>query len=587
MDAACGQASSDRGAATLTGVLQARLDGLPPQEKLTLQQASVIGPVFWDQALIALDAHARRTLPDLVQRELALPRADAAKNMGDDELREYAFHHQILHQVTYDTVLKRSKRELHAKVAQWLASLTGLRASDFLGTIAEHYERAGDSANAAEFHARAAEHARERFGHDTALAHVDKALSLLEQQSDATAKVDAALRWRLLVVREQTLELQGRRTEQMASIEALEQLADVIDDGQCHAYVAWRRGYRAMRMADWPACESTARQLIALATQAGNHGLRLHALRLLSVARAMQGDMDGGSAFAEQGLPEARERGLRKNEAFLLNALAIVANLKGDVVGALEMTRQNLLIYRDLGDRQNEAISLSNLGATWLNLGELAHAQRDLEEALRMLRANGDRVVEGVTLGHLSNLALWRGDNAEALSLARAQLDSAVTTRARDRESHSLLWLGDVELALGQHAAARDAFQQARDLALEIGSPWHYDASAGLARVALEEGDAALAIREVDVLLTELGGGAAMEGLHEPRLIELTCYRVLATTSGAGDARAAEWLARAVNALLAQAATIPDAAWRNSFLQNIPTHRDVVAAWNAAKPGLP
>ena len=45
---------------TLTGVLQARLDGLPAPERLTLQQASVIGPVFWDRALIALDAKAAR-----------------------------------------------------------------------------------------------------------------------------------------------------------------------------------------------------------------------------------------------------------------------------------------------------------------------------------------------------------------------------------------------------------------------------------------------------------------------------------------------------------------------------------------------
>ena len=40
---------------TLTGVLQARLDGLPAAEKRALQQASVVGAVFWDQALAAID----------------------------------------------------------------------------------------------------------------------------------------------------------------------------------------------------------------------------------------------------------------------------------------------------------------------------------------------------------------------------------------------------------------------------------------------------------------------------------------------------------------------------------------------------
>ena len=60
--------------ATLTGVLQARLDGLPGPERLALQQASVIGQVFWDQALAALDARAPAALPALVRRELTPPR---------------------------------------------------------------------------------------------------------------------------------------------------------------------------------------------------------------------------------------------------------------------------------------------------------------------------------------------------------------------------------------------------------------------------------------------------------------------------------------------------------------------------------
>ena len=558
---------------TLTGVLQARLDGLPAPEKTTLQEASVIGQVFWDRALFALDSRAKDALPSLVGRELALPRADAGKDMDRDDLREYAFRHQILHQVTYDTLLRRRRRELHGEVADWLSNLTGLRARDFLGATADHYERAGDAAQAAEFHARAAEHARERFGHDAVLAHVGKALALLG------AEGDVELRWRLIRVREQTLELQARRAEQVADIEALEQLAERLDDDRRRAYAAWRRGHRAMRMADWPECESAARHLVTLATRAGEDGLRLHALRLLSIARAFQGDLDAGRSFAERGLAEARERGLRVNEAFLLNALAIVANLKHDVIVTLDMTRQNLLIYRELGDRQNEAVSLSNLGAAWLNLGDLAQAQRDSDEALRMLRANGDRVVEGVTLGRLSNLALWRGDDARALSLARAQLDSAVATQARDRETHALLWLGEVELALGRHAEARQAFEDARARANAIGSPWHHDAAAGVARVALAQGDAAGAQREIGALLAQLDGVDVLEGMNEPRLIELTCHRVL---SGAGDdVRAAVWIGRAHAAVQAQAATIADAGLRRGFLQNIPHHRDIIDAWTA------
>jgi class 3 adenylate cyclase len=98
---------------TLTGVLQARLDGLPALERHALQAASIIGQVFWDEPLSVLDPRAREALPGLVKREIAL----AGPDLGSDGLREYAFKNQILHQVTYDTVLKRTRRDLHGRLA--------------------------------------------------------------------------------------------------------------------------------------------------------------------------------------------------------------------------------------------------------------------------------------------------------------------------------------------------------------------------------------------------------------------------------------------------------------------------------------
>ena len=87
--------------AALTGILQARLDSLPPAEKVTLQEASVIGPVFWDQALFALDERTRHTLPALVRRDLAVPRVDSVST----ELREYAFQHQLLNGMPFSLLV--------------------------------------------------------------------------------------------------------------------------------------------------------------------------------------------------------------------------------------------------------------------------------------------------------------------------------------------------------------------------------------------------------------------------------------------------------------------------------------------------
>jgi class 3 adenylate cyclase len=555
--------------ATLTGVLQARLDGLPAAEKLALQEASVIGAVFWDQALFALDARAEQALPAVVARELALPRDGAAL----DGLREYAFRHQILHLVTYDTVLKRTKRELHAKVAQWLASGIGLRAGDFLAATAEHYERAGDGARAAEFHARAAEHARERFGHEAVHGHVAKGLALLDQQR-GTPLDDAELRWRLLLARERMLELQARRDEQAVDIDELEHLADVLGSDEKRANVAVRRSFRALRIGDWAACESAARIGMAHADRAGDRASRLFATRMLASALAMQGDLEGGKALAREALSEAREHGLPKNETALLNTLIVIANLQGDVTGNLDLSRRNLVLTREIADPTAEAIGLSNLGVAWLELGDLEQAWRDSQAALVMLRTHGDRVIEGATLCNLSDIALMRGDAASALALARSALDVLVTTQARDRELDARHRLGHAELALGHLDAAQAAFEQMRREALAIGSPWQLDAVAGLARVASAQGDDARALRELQPVLGHVAAGGTLDGTVKPRLIELTCHRVLARAS---DPRAAEWLTRAHDALRAQATSIHDSGLRRSFLQDIPHHREIVA----------
>jgi len=584
---------------TLTGVLQARLDGLPPAERRALQQASVVGAVFWDQALAAVEAQAAEQLPALVQRELTLPRADAPL----EGLREYAFRHQVLHQVTYDTVLKRHKREGHARVAQWLAGLAdqgSLRAGDFLGLAAEHYEQAGDEPNAAEFHARAAEQAGQRLAHERVLLHVGRALALLGAPAPGADLAQAALRWRLLSVREQTLALQARRDEQAADLDALEAVADVLADDRRRAEVARRRGLRATRMADWAGQERAARHGLACATRAGDDGLRLHALRLLASAQVNQGDIAAGRALAQQGLAEARQLGLRGAEARMLNVLSIAASMQDDLVGPLDLNRQGLLIHRDAGDRVNEAIGLSNLGGSWLTLGNLAQARRELDAALQLLRANGDRVIEGSALATLSTLALWQGDETRALALARQALDIAVSTQARDGEAIAGLCLGDAELALGRSAAARQAYAQARERALEIDSPCRHDASAGLARVALAECGAAgvstaapaapaaeaaqAALQALQPLLDHLAAGGTLDGTDDPRLIELTVHQALAL---AGDPRADEWLTRAHTALMAQADAISqhdsqhgaDPTLRHGFLHHIPHHRAIVAAW--------
>ena len=128
---------------TLTGVLQVRLGALKAAERSALQQAAVIGQVFSDQALAAIDPSAPAAIPALLRKQLIVQHDMPAI----DDAREYAFQHNLLHQVTYDSVLKRLKRAGHEKMGgYWCAraevsSPQGVSPSTCRALVEAHYHR--------------------------------------------------------------------------------------------------------------------------------------------------------------------------------------------------------------------------------------------------------------------------------------------------------------------------------------------------------------------------------------------------------------------------------------------------------------
>ncbi|MCE9657522.1 MAG: AAA family ATPase [Burkholderiales bacterium] len=559
---------------TLTGVLQARLDSLPAGERRGLQLASVVGLSFWDAALAHVDRAAPAQLPALEGRELV--HAKEARGAAAEGLREYAFHHQILHQVTYDTVLKRVKREAHARTADWLAHHAGAVSRSLLGAAAAHYEQAGDSAQAAEYYARAAEHMAGMYVHDAALDHTARALRLLGDD-------DVELRWRLLANRERVLDLLGRREAQLADIAALEALAEAMPPGfegdTRRAEVAWRRADHAHRIGDWETQEREARRTQALAERAGDVTLALRAIHRLAPALAFRGDPATGRALGEAALARAQALGLTREQSRLTNVLTVCTDMLGDRVASLKYSLLDLELGRAGGYRIYEAVGLSNVGMSYLGFGAFEAARRHLHEGLRLNQSLGNRQIEGNCFSILSELEWREGNRALALSHAQAAHAISVEVGSRLHQADSLWSLGNAELALDRWQAAADCFERSEALSRAMNlAPQVLNALDGRARVALARGDAAEAQRLAEQLLAEAHADPStqqLDGTYE-HLLRLTLHRAFAA---GGDPRADVHLAEARAALLLEADRIDDAALRRSFLENIGENRAILSLW--------
>ena len=555
---------------TLTGVLQARLDAAAPAEKLALQQAAVIGFVFWDLALAAIDTQAAATLAGVTQRALVVPHADA----GFSGTREFAFSHQVLHQVTYETVLKRLRRSYHAKAGAWLASQSGARANDFLVMTAEHFEKAGEPERACEYLARAAEHAEARYAHQEAIDQATRGLGLLTDEP-----ATRTLRWRLLVSREASLGLQGKRDEQRADITALEQLADDLADDRLRFDAAWRRADVALRVADYRGLALAARHAMALGERAGDEALRLRAQQRLGIALSETGSISAGKALIEDTLSAARAAGLPQVESLCLNVLSIIASVQDDPMQALHIDQQKLVLDRALGNPLTYATTVANYGESWLQLGDHAQALHYLREGLRLTSAVGNRAMQALVLLNLSQLLLRAGDAGAAEGHAREALVIGRAVQSPEYEARAEWAIGHAELAHGRHATAVSAFERALAVARAAGlDASQLDAAAGLACAALQQGDAGLAWEHAQPLLAHLESAGHFEGIDGPRLAHLACCEVLLRAGHPSGPAALQ----ALHAALQQrAGLVTQGVLRDGFLRNIPEHRTIIAMWAA------
>src|ERR1044071_3812836 len=171
--------------ATLTGLLQARLDNLNINARETLQQASVVGRIFWTNVVEHMRNPETKTAENSapITDRLSLLRAKELifqyGDLASPKIPEFIFKNAILQNVTYESVLLRLRPVYHLQVAEGLIGIGGERVNEYAGRVGEHYEQAGQLLKAADWYARAGRQAQDTYEPDTAIHYYQKALEFL------------------------------------------------------------------------------------------------------------------------------------------------------------------------------------------------------------------------------------------------------------------------------------------------------------------------------------------------------------------------------------------------------------------------
>ena len=178
--------------ATLKDALMARLDRLGPAKRVA-QTGAVIGREFD----IELIAEVMTLDDDALGRALErLRRADLVFQPGMPFIATYVFKHGLVHETAYGSVLKRSRQDLHGRIAEIIESGFHDIAKSRPEVIARHYTDAGRFSESVAHWVRAVEASVRRSAMPEAVALSRRGLAAIENLAPGPeqARAELALR---------------------------------------------------------------------------------------------------------------------------------------------------------------------------------------------------------------------------------------------------------------------------------------------------------------------------------------------------------------------------------------------------------
>ncbi|HVN15707.1 MAG TPA: tetratricopeptide repeat protein [Anaerolineales bacterium] len=596
--------SSEALPADVRSVLIARLDRLSQEVRDVVQTASVLGREFEIQLLSRM-LHEDATLSTKVEQAV-----QANIWTAISEIR-YIFRHALMRDAAYNMQLRSRQQALHKLALEALEDLYGDELKPYYRQLAYHAEQANLTIKARNYFQSAGEFAAQAYQNSQAIEDYTKAIQL-------TPREDAQMHFSLLLAREPLFGYLGKQDQQRDDLQKLEQIAEQQNDDGNRARSAMLRASFTLGIGELEETITACRKTIELSQKAGMPDIALRAYVTLPLALSRQGQTDTAVREAEIGIELAQTLGEQQREGEILNTLGLiyleqkeprisrsafeqslflarrtgskrleaqVLNNIGNVAGTVESDyaaarhwyEQSLIIAREIGSRIGEGLVLGNLGWASGMQGDFFSAQAYQRQALRIAREVGSLYNEAYTLINLSGIAVAQGDYATALAYANKAI--GLTHKIGDPSGEAWAWtyLGHAHLLLPDLVEAADAYSKAVDTRRSLEQlSLATEPLAGLAQAALAKGDAILALKYTEEILSHLNQGGNLDGVEEPIRVYWSVYQTLLANR---DPRADAVLENACSLLQEQIERFQNEEDKEMYVKNVPWRNGIMTAW--------
>ncbi len=169
--------------------LMARLDRHPSSKEVA-QIGAVIGRTFSYELIQAVAPHSQHELENALRQ---LVDSGLAFRRGTPPEATYTFKHALVQDTAYDSLLKSRRRDLHGKIAGVIETRFPRLQETEPEILASHYSAAGQADPAIAYWLKAARRATTRSAFREALAQLDQAEVLLNDQPPGPQRTQRAL----------------------------------------------------------------------------------------------------------------------------------------------------------------------------------------------------------------------------------------------------------------------------------------------------------------------------------------------------------------------------------------------------------
>ena len=496
---------------TVQAVIRARLDRLDRYTRKSLRLASVIGREFSRRILEQISdsierlSEALETLKnlELIQQIRVIPEA------------EYLFKHVITQEVTYDTLLKQKRKELHSLVGRAIEELYADRLEEFYEMLAFHYRRAEEWSLAYRYNREAALKAQSLSAYIETLGYLDAALQALKQlpRTRTRLKQEIDLRFNM----RSSLFPLGRHEDWSDQVRKAELLASRINDkvrlAKCCIYLAshhWINGRnkeaielceKGLDLAESAGDLSTEvaakfhlgipllytgefeRQVVVhrevVELLSGQSVLEQHGLTsepavgtraLLTWGLSELGEFEEAEIWALQGSKLAGKVSNNFSTVFMQATSGLRYLRKGELDTALKLLHEANTLVHDLDIQSLFSFIASSLGHALLLSGRPDDALLIIEEALKSKNLDASIISPVYPLTALSEALRLNGKLAKAFETAEDALHIFRQTEERCFGAWTLLVMAKIQSEMGSEQIEQtpQSYRQAIDLTAKL-----------------------------------------------------------------------------------------------------------------------